>query len=283
MASRALASTGPAGVRRARLKDILASGGYATGTWLQFVRTPAVVRMIAAAGFDAVFIDAEHSSFDWETIADMCELARAEGITPVVRPPEIRGPLVNRVQDLGAMGLIFHDITSRSQVETLLRTIHYPPSGVRGVSAGAAPTDYRVGPGRELQAFVNEQTLLAIQIESAAGIRELDRILTGGGVDLVEIGRNDLSTSLGVPLESRHPLVLEAVDHVVDTAARHKVAVGVTATSDEDAADLVRRGVRCIAYGIDKNVIAGAYRSMAARLSSLIGARRPPAEEGRRA
>lgn len=276
----ATTGTGPDGVRRDRLKDILSSGGCAKGTWLQFVRTPAVVRMIAAAGFDAVFIDAEHSSFDWATISDMCDLARAEGITPVVRPSELSGPMINRVQDLGAMGVIFHDITSRAQVEALLRIIHYPPSGSRGVSAGAAATDYRVGDGRELQAFVNAQTLLAIQIESTAGVEALDTILAGGGVDLVEIGRNDLSTSLGVPLQARHPLVLDALDRVVGTATQHQVAVGVTASSAEDAADLIRRGVRCVGYGIDKNVLGTAYRTMASTLASLITERRSARSAG---
>ncbi|MBU6422887.1 MAG: hypothetical protein KGQ88_02495, partial [Chloroflexi bacterium] len=237
------------GLTRNRAKEKLASGGYATGTWLQLVRTPSVVRLIAAAGFDMVFIDMEHSSFDWQTVGDMCELARAEGIAPIVRPYDRTGPLVNRVQDLGAMGLVFHDVTSRAEVDELLRIVRYPPDGHRGVSAGGPAVDYRTGDGKTLQAAVNAHTLLAIQVESAAGVDGLDGILRGGGVDLVEIGRADLSTSLGVPLQPRHQRVLDAVDRVVSVAVKHGVAVGVTAASPEDAEDLIRRGVRSLGYG----------------------------------
>ncbi len=272
------------GLARNRAKETLAAGGYATGTWLQLVRSPSIVRLIAAAGFDMVFIDMEHSSFDWQTVGDMCEMARAEGITPVVRPYDRSGPVVNRVQDLGAMGLVFHDVTSRAEVDALLAIVRYPPEGHRGVSAGAAATDYRVGDGKALQAAVNAHTLLGIQIESAAGVDGLDGILRGGGVDLVEIGRNDLSTSLGVPLQARHPRVLEALDRVVSVATAHGVAVGVTAASPEDAKDLVDRGVRSLGYGIDKNVLGGAYRSMREVLGALIDAApaRDAAATGRR-
>lgn len=270
------APEGITGLARNRAKEKLAAGGYATGTWLQFVGTPSVVRMIAAAGFDMVFIDMEHSSFDWRTVGDMCDMARAEGITPIVRPYDMSGPVVNRVQDLGAMGLVFHDVTARAQVDALLAVIHYPPSGHRGVSAGAAPTDYRVGDGRVLQAAVNAHTMLGIQIESATGLERLDEILRGGGVDLVEIGRADLSTSLGVPQQARHPRVLEAIDSVISVASRHAVAVGVTAVSPDDARDLVARGVRSLGYGADKSILGTAYRSMNDTLRALIEPAVPP-------
>ena len=69
-----------------RVKKQLAAGGFAFGTGIAMIRTPAIMRLIAGAGYDFVFIDMEHSSFSFETINDMCDMARSVGLVPVVRP-----------------------------------------------------------------------------------------------------------------------------------------------------------------------------------------------------
>ena len=53
-----------------------------------------------------------------------------------------------------AMGLMFHDVTARSEVELVLDVMRYPPRGHRGVTAGAAPTDYRTGDAATLHRLV---------------------------------------------------------------------------------------------------------------------------------
>jgi 2-keto-3-deoxy-L-rhamnonate aldolase RhmA len=49
--------------------------------------------------------------------------------------------------------------------------------------------------------------MLLIQIESREGLENVDSILADGSVNVVEVGRGDLSTALGVLLELRHPAV----------------------------------------------------------------------------
>lgn len=250
----------------------LRGGGFAFGTWVLQVRTPAIMRWIAASGFDFVFIDAEHSDFSWETIGTMCELARASGLVPIVRPHILDGPLSNRIQDLGAMGLMYHDVTSRDEVEEILSWTRYPPHGRRGSSSHGPAMDYVVGPGAEIKAFLDENTILLIQVESATGIENLESTLAGGGVDVVEVGRGDLSTSLGVPLEARHPRILQSIDRIVETCRRFDVAVGVNCSSEEDAADMIRRGVRCVSFSNERRILLEAYRDASQRLRELAAA-----------
>ncbi len=52
-----------------RVKQKLSSGGFAIGAGVNFNRNPAVVRIIAAAGYEFVFIDMQHSALDLETVA----------------------------------------------------------------------------------------------------------------------------------------------------------------------------------------------------------------------
>lgn len=257
-------------------KAKLKAGGSAIGTWVVHDRNPSIVRILAGAGFDFVFIDAEHSDFSLETIGSMCELARASGIAPIVRPWDRAPGLANRIQDIGAMGLMYRDITTRQQVDDLLHAMFYPPRGDRGAaSATGAQIDYIWdGTGAEMRRFVDEQTMLIIQIESREGVERIDEILGGGGVDVVEIGRHDLSTSLGVPLEVRHPTVLEAVDAVIASCDRHGVTPGINCVSLEDAADMTRRGIRCVSYSSDRSVIVKAYRDVLADLTEIVEGQR---------
>src|ERR1700730_9657897 len=111
------------------VKTRLASGGYALGANVGFVRTPALMRVIAAAGYDFVVIDMEPSAFSMETVGDMCQMARASNLVPLVRPDSPSASLGNRIQDLGAMGLMHFDVKSRAEVDTFLRWMRYPPDG----------------------------------------------------------------------------------------------------------------------------------------------------------
>jgi len=257
------------GVMENGVRRKLRAGDYAFGTWVQQVRTPSIMRWIASAGFDFAFIDAEHSDFSLETIGTMCEMARACGVVPIVRPPEASGPLANRIQDIGAMGLMFHDVTSRDQVDELLRWTRYPPEGVRGSTSHGPAMDYVVAPGAELKRFLNENMLLVIQIESVEGVENVDAILAGGGVDVVEVGRGDLSTAYGVPLEARHPLVLEALDRIAAACKRHGVSLGVNCSSLEEAADMIERGVTCVSFSNERRILLESYRAAVDGLSSL--------------
>src|SRR5690242_1266624 len=108
------------GPTRNAMKERLRDGGLAAGSWIQLTRSPAIARVMAASGLDFAFIDTEHSSLGWETVGDLCEMARAAGIAPIVRPYALDARLANRFLDIGAMGLMFHDVTSREEVELVL-------------------------------------------------------------------------------------------------------------------------------------------------------------------
>ncbi|MGC4109325.1 MAG: aldolase/citrate lyase family protein [Nocardioides sp.] len=243
------------------MKQTLADGGFTMGTWVMQSRSPAVIRLIANAGFDFVFIDTEHSDFSTETVHTFCDVARASDLVPIVRAYDTNAHLANRIQDLGAMGLMYHDVTSREQVDEILRAMTYPPAGYRGSTSWGAPMDYSTSTdGAAIRAQVDDNAMLVVQIESAEGVANMDAILTGGGVDLVEVGRGDLSSSLGHPLQARHPEVMSALDDVIAVCDKHGVAVGVNAQSVEDATDLVDRGVRSIAFSNDRRILQLAYQ-----------------------
>jgi 2-dehydro-3-deoxyglucarate aldolase/4-hydroxy-2-oxoheptanedioate aldolase len=87
-------------------RERLAKGETVLGCSIQSYRSPEIARTFAAAGFDYVFIDMEHGSFNLETVQDMITAANGAGITPIVRVAELLYSLVARLLDASAQGII---------------------------------------------------------------------------------------------------------------------------------------------------------------------------------
>ena len=85
-----------------RFLEKFRAGEPVFGTMVMWVRTPGIIRMAAVAGFDYVMIDLQHSNLGFETVVDMCEVARAAGIALFIRPSDMSQDVVNRLQDMGA-------------------------------------------------------------------------------------------------------------------------------------------------------------------------------------
>jgi 2-keto-3-deoxy-L-rhamnonate aldolase RhmA len=80
-------------------------GEVQIGTWVNMIRTPAVLTLLRAAGLDFARVDMEHSPFSMETVADMATLARALDFPLVVRPPEGNREWITRLLDAGLWNL----------------------------------------------------------------------------------------------------------------------------------------------------------------------------------
>jgi len=242
------------------------AGTPVLGTMVMWVRTPGVIRMAAVAGLDYVVVDLQHSNLGFETVADMCEVARAADIALFIRPSDMGQDTVNRLQDLGADGFMFHDVTSRAQLDELIRPLTYPPRGTRGIAIGGPGADYRPGVSAESLAAADDRQLTIVQIESQEGLDNLDSIL-GDGIDVVDVGRQDLSISLGVPGQITHPRVEAAVDSVLKASAARGIACALAVANAEEARRQLDRGARFLTYRTDKAIILDAYRSFSAALS----------------
>jgi len=76
------------------------------------------VQIAQKAGFEALFIDLEHSTLSINDASQLCTTALLAGVTPFVRVPYQCGDgLVQRVLDGGAMGVIFPHVSHRSKLD----------------------------------------------------------------------------------------------------------------------------------------------------------------------
>src|SRR5436305_3006893 len=204
------------------LKSRLRGGETCKGTFLLFLVGGDVVQCLAGLGFDYFILDLEHSSLDVGPVREMIRTARAAGIAPIVRVPEVQYHLVARVLDAGAEGIMLPRVETRQQVEDLVRFARYRPEGERGISTFAGHTDFtRIADVPAFLAAQNERILLLAQIETAAGAQNRETILSVPGLDGCFVGTGDLAMSLGLAGQPDHPQVLAATESVLASAAAH--------------------------------------------------------------
>src|SRR5438552_18099287 len=124
-----------------RVKKILNEGGLALGTYTGGIADPQIVEIIGHAGFDAAFIDMEHTSFDLRDIQLMVMAAERVGITPIVRTPGFDPAFILRLLDMGVQGIQVPHISDARAARRAVTAVRYAPLGdpaIAGASRAAA-------------------------------------------------------------------------------------------------------------------------------------------------
>lgn len=241
------------------VKAKLAAGEEVHGLFCA-IPAPALVEMIGCAGYDLVILDTEHSLVDPQQLENLIRAAEAVGLTPFVRVPEADPGAVLRALDAGALGVVVPHVRRRSDLDAAVRAARYGPEGMRSLNGGRVP-----GFGRidlvEYVRLANAEIMVVPMIEDAEGVDNLTEILAGGGADLVLEGAADLSQSYGVPWQTRHPLVREAVRRIHTVCTEHGVLFCAIPRTRSDHDRWRAAGVRAFVLGEERGLAARALRA----------------------
>lgn len=218
-------------MKKNTVKQALGEGRLQLGTAFQQLRSQDVVRILAAAGFDWAFLDAEHGGFGQETLQDLCRMAVKVGLAPIVRVADLQYALIARALDCGAEGVILPRVEDPALLEKAVSWAKFPPLGVRGMGLTPLHVDFEPASIAAIMEHMNREQMVVLQIETARALEARDELLSVAHIDAVMIGPVDLSISLGVPGEFEHPKMLAAVEKIVESCRAHGVAPGAQARS----------------------------------------------------
>jgi len=227
-------------------RERLQRGETVYGCGLQVYRAPEIPRAFAAAGFDYVFIDMEHGSFNLETVHDMIVACKLANITPIVRVGELQYTLCARLLDQGAQGIILPRVEDPAILQQALSWLRFPPLGQRGFGINPTMVEYETRTMPEIIEHQNRETLSVVQIETVNAVERREELLSLKGLDVMMIGPADLSISLGIPGQFDNPLLIDAVDKVIETCNRHGVAPGIQTRGVAMAKFWAERGMRFV-------------------------------------
>jgi 4-hydroxy-2-oxoheptanedioate aldolase len=226
-----------------------------------FVRYPdaGLVEVMGYQPWDFLVFDGEHGVLEPRDCENMVRAADVRGMTPIVRVPTNQPATILRLMDTGALGLHVPWVNSAAEAEVAVRSVKYHPRGQRGL-AGVRAADYgQAGTLADYTQHANAETLVVIQVETAAAVAQAGEIAAVDGVDVVFIGPSDLSQSYGFPGQPQHPAVQAAMDEIIRAVSKTSAAVGIMVPNAAAARQWRERGARYIAIGLEA-VLAPAAR-----------------------
>lgn len=243
-------------------RERLNAGEPLYGALLNLPSAP-VAEVLAAAGFDWLFIDAEHGAFDAGDILAVLQAVDRD-LACIVRVPTLDVGWIKRALDLGAHGIIVPQVETAAEAAKAVRFARYTPEGERGMGLARA---HRYGFAfREYVENANAGIAVVVQAEHARAVENIEAIAATEGLDAVFLGPYDLSASLGHPGDITHPRVAEAIGHITRSCQAAGMPLGYFGVDAKAVAPYVAQGYTLICAGVDCLLLGQAAQRLLAEL-----------------
>jgi 2-keto-3-deoxy-L-rhamnonate aldolase RhmA len=212
------------------IKEKILSGQKVYGSMIRLQRNPAISFFAKNAGLDFLLYDCEHGHYNFETLHDIFVTGNAMGFSSFVRVAELSKDWISRALDSGATGIMVPMTETREQALEIVKWAKFAPIGDRGYGSGLAHSNY-LGGGKHVDVMhaQNKRVVVIAQIETQLGVNNADAIAATEGIDVLLIGPNDLSISLGIPGDLMNPIELEAIAKVAAACKKHGKSFGLHA------------------------------------------------------
>lgn len=241
------------------LNKIRAGRELALGLGVHHMRGPAVPMVAKAAGFDWLFIDAEHGFISTGEIAQICLAALPQGVVPIVRICSGEFAEGTRALDNGALGLVIPHVDTPEQARELVDAFRFAPMGHRSTGGTNAQFGYRPPAAAEAQKILNAEILIIPMIETPLAVENADAIAGVEGIDALLIGTNDLTLEMGISGQIGHDRIKAAYATVAAACKRHDKVLGMGGVYDQElSTHYIGLGARLILGASDHALLLNA-------------------------
>jgi 2-keto-3-deoxy-L-rhamnonate aldolase RhmA len=252
------------------------TGQLTLGLGVHHLRGAAVPLLAKAAGYDWLFIDAEHGAISTPDIAQISIAALPTGVVPIVRICTGALDEGTRALDNGALGVVVPHIDTAAEARRLVEAFRFSPVGRRSTGGSNACFGYRPPPAAEAQKSLNAELLLVAMIETPTAVENASAIAAIDGIDVLLIGSNDLSLEMGIPGQVGHERVRAAYEKVAVACRQHHKVLGMGGVYDQEVASrYIGMGARMILAASDHSLLLEAASRRAEFLRAI-----PPAAAG---
>ena len=250
----------------AEFKTQLRAGAPKMGLFVNS-HSPTVAEQLAHTGYDWLLVDSQHGPMGFEKLSTMLAAISSGGAKSLVRVAGYhdRGGIQQSL-DLGADGVLVPYINTPAEAREAVSCARYPTVGTRSVYFPQRSTN-KAG----LLGYVgkaNENVIVALQVETASCVDNIEEIAAVPGVDILFLGQNDLCMSMGLfekyefPHMYTSPELGAATNNLIAAAAQNKVILGVFLFGTARVGEFLEKGFSLISVGNDLHHVltqAGAY------------------------
>lgn len=257
-------------MKKSRILQKLRDGKTTLMTSNTAYPSPGIVEMIGLLDFDAVWIDMEHQNYDYNQVFNMALACRATGTDAMVRIRKGDYWSYSRAFEAGANGIMVPHCRSGDEARQIVKDSRFSPMGMRGLDGIEPGADYALAPMADYMDHANQETFVVVQIEDAEGVENIDDIAATEGIDILFVGPADLSQSFGIPLQTDHKIMRNAIERVAESAERHGKWWGLPVGNAEQGAAYQEMGARFLASGAAIIMLQQGYKQIRSDFDTIL-------------
>jgi 2-keto-3-deoxy-L-rhamnonate aldolase RhmA len=262
-------------MRRNRLRELLKADKPSIGTHVHS-SWPTIVELVGHSKmFDYVEFVAEYAPYDLYALEN---LGRAVDLFPHLSAmmkveQEPRTYLAIRAIGSGIQNILFADPRTVEDVEECVRAVRAETPQARGRHGVGMRRDVGFVLEGGTPAFVQalDDAVVALMIEKAPAVENLEKLLAVPGVDMVQFGPADYSMSIGLAGQFAHPRVREAERYVIETALKLGIAPRAEIARPEEARRYLDMGVKHFCIGSDVSILFEWFTQSGKAMRTILG------------
>jgi len=239
----------------AEFKKQLRAGSPKLGLFLNS-HSPTVAEQLAHSGYDWLLVDSQHGPMGYEKLSAMISGISNGGAKSLVRVTGYSDRAgIQQSLDIGADGVLVPYINTAEEARQAVSCARYPTTGTRSVyfPQRSMNKDGLLG----YAGAANSNVIVALQVETADCIKNIDEIAAVPGVDLLFLGQNDLCMSMGLyekyefPHMYTSPELAAATEKLVNAARKNNVILGLFLFGTSRVGEFLDKGFPFISIGND--------------------------------
>jgi 4-hydroxy-2-oxoheptanedioate aldolase len=218
--------------------------------------SPTVVEQLAHSGYDWLLVDTQHGPMHNEKLSAMLSGISNGGAKSLVRVGAYNDrPGIQQALDLGADGVLIPYINTADEARQAVSCTKYPTVGTRSVYFPQRSMN-KAGLLGYAGNF-NKEGIVALQVETASCIENIEEIAAVPGVDILFLGQNDLCMSMGLfnkyefPLMYTSPELDAATKKLIENARKNNVILGLFLFGTARVGEFLEKGFTFISVGND--------------------------------
>jgi 4-hydroxy-2-oxoheptanedioate aldolase len=239
----------------AEFKKQLRAGTPKLGIFLN-AHSPTVAEQLSHSGYDWLLVDSQHGPMGYEKLSAMLSGISNGGAKSLVRVGSYSDrPGIQQSLDLGADGILVPYINSADEARAAVTCARYPTAGTRSVYFPQRSMNREGLLG--YAGGANSNVIVALQVETADCIKNIDEIAAVPGVDILFLGQNDLCMSMGLyekyefPHMYTSPELGAATEKLIAAARKNNVILGLFLFGTARVGEFLDKGFSFISIGND--------------------------------
>jgi 4-hydroxy-2-oxoheptanedioate aldolase len=236
--------------------------------------SPTVAEQLSHSGYDWLLVDTQHGPMNNVTLSAMLSGINNGKALSMVRVGGAHDRIgIQQALDLGANGILVPYVNNAEEAREAVSCCLYPTQGTRSVYFPQRSTNQH-----GLLGYVgnsNKNVVVAIQVETADCIKNIDSIVGIPGLDIAFLGQNDLCMSMGLfekyvfPQMYTSPELNEATQKMIQACHKYGKTPGVFLFGTDRVGEFLDKGFPFVSIGNDLHHVLTQSAAHVGKLESI--------------